>query len=149
MGDPLGGGLTLEDVAERLQPRSQLFVVLDDSVVDECDSSAARRLSSHATGRRRAGREVRSRVGSAWRTVCGPACVGDSGERREFLRLAVEFGDARDAARAFQLAVRVNRDATRVIAAVLEAPQPLDQNRDDVALGYRSDDAAHGSLLSG
>jgi hypothetical protein len=34
-------------------------------------------------------------------------------------------------------------DAARVVAAVLQAAQALDQDRDDIALGDRADDAAH------
>ena len=34
-------------------------------------------------------------------------------------------------------------DARRIVAAVLEPPQPLHQDGDDVALGDGSDDSAH------
>ena len=40
------------------------------------------------------------------------------------------------------------RDAAGVVAAVLEPPQALDQDRDDVAARDRADDAAHGSSPS-
>ena len=59
--------------------------------------------------------------------------------------LRIEFRHARHAARALEYAVGVHRDAAGVIAAVLEATQAFDQDRNDVALGNRTDDAAHDS----
>src|SRR5581483_1937781 len=38
-------------------------------------------------------------------------------------------------------------DARRVVAAVLEAPQALEQDRHDVTGGYGCDDSAHGAFL--
>jgi hypothetical protein len=59
------------------------------------------------------------------------------------MRLRVEFRHPRNTARALEHTVGMNRDATRVIAAVLEAPEALDEDGNDVALGNRTDDAAH------
>jgi hypothetical protein len=66
--------------------------------------------------------------------------------RPRFLDLGFEIGHARGAARTRQAAVDVQGDAAGIIAAVFEALQTFDQDRGDVALGYCSDDTAHGEL---
>jgi hypothetical protein len=40
----------------------------------------------------------------------------------------------------------MNRHAAGVITAVFEPLEPLDQDRNDVAMGRCADDAAHGEL---
>ena len=40
-------------------------------------------------------------------------------------------------------AVAHDRDARRVVAAVLEPPQPVDEDRDDVLRADVADDSAH------
>jgi hypothetical protein len=45
------------------------------------------------------------------------------------------------------LAVAHDRHARRVIPAILEPPQPVDQDRQDVLVADISDDAAHGGDL--
>ncbi|CAG4912269.1 hypothetical protein R69919_03980 [Paraburkholderia gardini] len=57
--------------------------------------------------------------------------------------LLVEIGDARHAARAMRLAAREHGHAAGIVAAIFEAPQSFDQNRDDVTLRNRADNAAH------
>ena len=144
VGDDLRVGLALEHVADRLQSRAQLFVVLDDAVVHQCDAGAARGLVEPATCLHRAGREVRMRIGRAGRSMRGPARVRDAGEGADFMCLGIEFRHARHAAGALEYALGVDRDAAGVVAAVLEATQAFDQDGDDVALGNRTDNAAHG-----
>jgi hypothetical protein len=63
------------------------------------------------------------------------------------LDAGIQLGHAGRAARAAQLPVLVDRDAAGVVAPVFEPLQSLDQDRDDVALADRADDAAHGDLL--
>ena len=54
--------------------------------------------------------------------------------------------DLADRAQAGDLRAAVqDRDPGRVIAAVLEALQALDQDRDDVPVSHGTDDSAHGA----
>ena len=152
VGDDLGVGLRHERVALGLQLGAQLVVVLDDAVVDEADppgGGQARRFAAVGIdrGRRaRAGGEMRMRVVDDRRAVRGPARVGDAGARLEAFGGDVgrQLGDARRAARAAQAAALVDGDAARVVAAVFEATQALDQDRDDVACADGRDDSTHG-----
>jgi hypothetical protein len=61
--------------------------------------------------------------------------------------LRVELGDARRAPRAAQFAVLVDGHAARVVAAVLEPLESLDEDRNDVAGADCADDATHAELL--
>jgi hypothetical protein len=58
--------------------------------------------------------------------------------------LAREVGHPLDATDAIDARAIDERHAAGVVAAVFEAPQPLDQDRNDVAPGGGADDAAHG-----
>jgi len=155
VGDDLGVGLAAEHIAARDQFGAQLVVVLDDAVVHEGDATGAG--AAAADGDRclrdtRAAAEVRVRVVHRRRAMRGPARVRDAGAGLDRVArdLGFEFGDARGAAGAAQLAALVHRDAAGVVAAVLEALQTLDQDRDDVAGADRTDDSAHdGVLLEG
>ena len=95
-------------------------------------------------------REVRMCVVHRRGAVRGPARVGDAGAALHVVGVDAggQLGHARGAARAAQPAVLVDRDAARVVAAVFEPPQALDQDRNDVAGADRADDAAHGRSLS-
>lgn len=134
VGDDLGVGLALEDVAERGQFGAQFVVVFNDAVVDQRDARLLGRW-----------REVRVGVVRGRRAVRGPAGVGDAGETLHvrFVDLLFQVGHARGAARALQLAIDVQGDAAGVVAAVFQALEAFDQDRGDVALRYRADDAAH------
>jgi hypothetical protein len=92
--------------------------------------------------------EVRVRVVHRRRAVRGPARVGDAGEAFDLVvaHLRHQVGHARGAARARQ-AAGMHGHAARVIAAVFEPLQALDQDRNDVAMGRCADDAAHGDCL--
>jgi hypothetical protein len=83
------------------------------------------------------------------RAVRRPARVGDAGAAVQPVRLDVgsELGDPGGAARPAQPAGLVQGDAARVVTAVLEAAQALDQDRDDVARADGADDSALGRLL--
>ena len=129
--DDLGIGVRGELVAGALELGPELLVVLDDAVVDDRDAVA---------------RDVRMGVLLVRHAVRRPARVGDAevtGSRvrrqgvRE-LRYLADGAQARDLGAAVQ-----DGDAGRVIPAVFEAPQALDQDRDDVPVSDRSDDAAH------
>src|SRR5579883_3332096 len=128
-GDGLGIGLGLEAVAELAQLAAQLLEILDDAVVDDGDA------------RRRDGMGV-GLVRDAMRR---PARMADAD--RALHRLLLEAGDevvelALGAA-ALDLAVDQRRDPRRLIAAVFETAQPVDEERRHLALADDSDDAAH------
>ena len=81
------------------------------------------------------------------RAMRGPARVGDAGAAFQVVGGDVggELGDARRAARALQSAALVHGDAARVVAAVFEPAQALDQHGDDVARADGADDSTHGA----
>ena len=131
----LGVGLGFEHVARRLQLRAQLFVILDDAVVDDGEAVA---------------RNMRVRVAFAGNTVRGPACVGNAkvtgnGVRGQFV---LEGAHLADGAPSPHVAVGGQHgDARGIIAAVFEALEAVDQQRHHVAPGDRPDYSAHASFL--
>ena len=133
--DDLRVGLGLEAVAGALQALLQLQVVLDDAVVDDDQPAAA----------------VAVRVGVLLRgpAVGGPPRVADA-------VLAVHRLGADDllqqielagAAPHLDLAGADEGDAGRVVAAVLQAPQPVDEHRHGRLGAEIADDPAHGVRL--
>ena len=88
--------------------------------------------------------EVRVGVGRGRRPVRGPARMRNAGIGRHLRRLAVEVGHPRNAAHATQIAIDVQSKAAGIIATIFEPAQPFHQNRDNVALRNRADDATHG-----
>ncbi len=83
------------------------------------------------------------------RAVRGPARVRDAGEAFEMrlVHLARQLGHAAHAARALEAAVGMHRDAARVVAAIFEPLQALNEDGGDVARGDCADDSTHGLLL--
>ena len=81
------------------------------------------------------------------RAVGRPAGVGDPGEAAQggLPDLRVELGDPRDASCAFRTHRVINCHAARVVAAILEALQSFDEDRNDVARADGTDDSAHGT----
>ena len=141
MRDDFGVGLRAEHVAGGLEPVAQRFVVLDDAVVDDGDFAVG---------------DMRMRVGRRGRAVRRPARVRDAGVG--VTAPAQSACAARSATRAVLTSrsrcgtrgiVADDREAGRVVAAVFEPPDAVDQDRDDVARGRRADDAAHDVILSG
>ena len=129
--DDLGVGVRGELVAGLLELVAQLLVVLDDAVVHDRDAVA---------------RDVRMGVALVRHAVRRPARVRDAevaggrvrGERVGELRDLADGAQPRDVGAAVQ-----DGDAGRVVAAVFEALQALDQDRDDVPVSDRSDNSAH------
>jgi hypothetical protein len=76
--------------------------------------------------------------------------VRDAGAGSNVLagHLGFEFGHPCGAARALQTATLMYGDAARVVAAVFEALQALDEDRNDVARADCADDAAHGRAFA-
>jgi hypothetical protein len=121
--DDLGVGLRAEDVPQRLQALAQRLEVLDDAVVDDGDL---------------VGRDVRMGVGRGRRAVRRPTGVGDAGAGRQAARVSLrrEVGHARGADHSLEAgrSPRVDdRQPRRVVTAVFESADAVDQDRDDVA----------------
>src|SRR5262245_63524758 len=77
------------------------------------------------------------------RAVGRPARVGDPGHRGPALHPGGQVADPRNGAHEADGPIVQHRDAAGVVAAVLEAAQSLDQDRNDVTARRRADDAAH------
>ena len=129
----LGVGLGNEPVALLLELALELQVVLDDAVVD--DDEAARAVA------------VRMRVLFGGPSVRRPARVPEpvrAGHRfrgQHLLEIRELAGTAADV----DVAVVDDGDARRVVAAILESSQPVDEDRDDGPRADVADDAAHNS----
>ena len=140
MRDHLGVGLRGEDVARGLEALAQRLVILDDAVVHDGDLAVG---------------DMRMRVGRRRRAMRRPPRVRDPGVRRErpCIGLRREIGDAQGADEPLEVGrggiVADDREAGRVVAAVLEPSNAVDQDGDDVPCGRRTDNAAHGVSLSG
>ena len=134
VGDGFGVGVRGEGVTRRAQFVADFLVVFDDAVVDDGDVGAA---------------HVWVRVGFARYAVGRPAGVGDAA-------VAVDIGgfgfgdEARhfaDGAAALDVAAVIDGQPGGVVATVFEPFQAFQQDGDDVAFGYASDDATHGFFL--
>ena len=131
VGEHLGVGLAREAVAGGGERRLALREVLEDAVVDDDDLAAAVRL--------------RVRVGLGRPPVRRPARVPDSGAARrgaagELLDEVAELS-GRPVDR--EVAVGERGDPGRVVAAVLEPLQPVEQERAGLTGSDVSNDAAH------
>ena len=138
VGDDFGVGLGLEPVALAAQLFFQGQVVLDDAVVDHDDVALA----------------VAVGVGVllAGAAVGGPAGVADAVDAVERLQpnRLFQVAELALAAADFELAVVAHhRDARRVVAAVFQPLQPVQQDGDDGFLTNVADDSAHNSATSG
>ena len=128
--DDFGVRLRFKAVTDGLQFFTQRFVVFDDAVVHQGDGVA---------------REMRVRVDGIRPAMRGPARVRDADGAVQVagLCLGIEIGHARHGARALELAIALNGDAARVIAAVFQTAQAFDQDGNDIARGNRANDTAH------
>ena len=128
----LGVGVRCERVTAVGEALPERLEVLDDAVVHHGD--AARWV------------ELRVGVAVGWRAVGGPARVADARGRRGQLPLdavcqVVEL--ARGAREVELLLVVEERDAGRVVAAVLQAPEAFEEERSGGPRAGIADDAAH------
>ena len=129
----LGVGVAFEALAGGGQFRLQFRVILDDAVMHH----------RHARGGVRVGVAL---VGNA---VRGPAGVADADAagQRVGLQQRFQIGQLALGAAALDPAIHQGGDAGRVIAAIFQPTQSLDQRRGDLALANDADDAAHVRLL--
>ncbi len=132
VGDDLGVGLGVERDAALGELGAQLGEVLDDPVVDDGDLAVLA--------------DVRVRVGVGGAAVGGPARVADADGR---LRQRVGAEQRLEVGELARLLARVEAplghhgDARGVVAAVLEAPQPVDHDRQRLLLADVPHDSAH------
>ena len=130
--DDFGVGLGDELVAAALQLLLQLEVVLDDAVVNDDDlvGAVAMRVGVLLGGAavRRPARVARDRRGRE---------IGVVGDHR------FEIRQLPGAAANVEAVAVDDGDASRVVAAILEPAQALDEDRDDGFVADVSDDAAH------
>src|SRR5690606_34537679 len=84
-------------------------------------------------------------VALTWHAVGGPAGVGDAGGAAHRLGLegALEFAHLADGAHAAQRVAGDDRDARGIVAAILQAPKAVHQDRQHVLPAHRADYAAH------
>ena len=132
VGEHLGIGLRREPMALGREPVLDLGVVLDDAVVDQRELAAA------------VGVRVRVRVVRA--AMRRPSRVGDPGMtcRRVAVEVIGQVGQLAGLLLDEELAgAGQHGDAGRVVAAVLEAPQALEQDRGGITRPDVPDDAAH------
>ncbi len=128
--EDFGVGLGGEGHAVRLELGAQVVGVLDDAVVHDREPPGL----AH----------VRVRVGVARLAVGGPAGVADSGRAAEAGRDGRgELGDPPLLLADPEIRLADDRQAGRVIAAVLEPGQPVQQDRGRVLRADVGDDAAH------
>jgi hypothetical protein len=132
VGHHLGVGVGRKAVAGLAQALADRLVVLDDAVVDHGEAVVA---------------DMRMRVALAGRAVGGPARMRDAelAFDARLVRHLLERGHASDAAQAMHAAVD-DREACRVIAAILELAQAFEQDGNHVAPCDGAYDAAHENL---
>ncbi len=130
VGDDFGVGLRGEFVTERLQALPLRLVVLDDAVVDQRQLVVA---------------DVRMRIELGDAAVGGPAGVADAeaGVQAVGGCSGLHFGDAAGAAHAAHRIARDHGDPGGIVAAVFQALEAVDQQRDHVTVGDGADDSAH------
>ena len=138
VNDHLGVGARREHVARALQLLSELGVIFDDAVVH--DGQRARAVG------------VRMGVAIRGRAVRGPARVADADARPGhgiFQQGVLEIGDLAGAAADIEPVAVDDRQAGRVVSAVLEALEPFDQEGCRLLVTHIAHDPAHGAIPSG
>ena len=131
VGDHLGIGVGDELAPLRLQLGPELPVVLDDAVMDHRDAAGGMGVG----------------VGLARRAMGGPAGVADAdcaahgapGDQ------AFELDELALGAAKLDQAVGERREARRIVAAIFEAPQPVEDMRRRLIRARDTDDSAHSS----
>ena len=125
----LGVGIGLEMMAKGGQFATQCLEILDDAVMDDRDPLGRDRM----------------RVGLGRLAVRRPAGMADADGALDRIEVesAGEVGELAFGAAALDAAIDKSGDAGRIIAAVFEAAQPLDQAWRHCLFGDDADNAAH------
>ena len=147
--DDFGVGLAGKHIALGLQFGTQSFVVFNDAVVHQCH--AGRRIGISHSRDARAMTEVRVGVTHCWLTMGGPASVGNTGQASHMLGLYLlhQLGHTVGGACTLQAQAQtigigcLHGNAAGVITTVFKTLQALNQNRNDIAMGNRSNNATH------
>ena len=131
VGNHLGIGVGDELAPLRLQLGPELPVVLDDAVVDHRDAAGGMGVG----------------VGLAGRAMGGPAGVADANCAADGAPgdQAFELDELALGAAKLDQAVGERREAGRIVAAVFEAPQPVEDVRRRLIRARDTDDSAHSS----
>jgi len=134
VGDDLGVGVAGEYPALRDQFALQFGEVLDDPVVHDCHPA----------------RDLGVGVAGGGRAVGGPAGMADAGETGQRLcaQGVLQGADLAGRAAPVQPASLDGRHARRIIAAVFQPPQAVDQPLRDRGLADDANDAAHFATTS-
>ena len=137
MGDDFGVGFGDEFMALGGEFTLQFQVILNDAVVDDDDAAGA----------------IPMRVGVLFRgaSMCGPAGVADAVCALDGM-LAQNLFEIAELARSAANLKRgsgwtADGDARRVVAAIFQTPQPLDDDRDYLLGTDITDDSAHTEIL--
>src|SRR5205814_2100490 len=129
--DDLGVGLGDEAVPLRLQLVLQIEVVLDDAVVDDDDLAGAVAMRMGVLLGRTS---VRRPAGVADAVITGDRIGADNlFQVRQFAGAAAQIDRA----------VADHGDSRRVVAAIFEPPQAVDENRHDVLRSDVADNSTH------
>ena len=138
VGDDLGVGLGDELVALRSEFALQLEIIFDNAVVDDDDAAGAVAMGMGVL------------FGGA--AVRGPAGVADAegAVERMLAQNLFKVGELAWSATHFKRGAgrAAHGDARRVIAAVFQAPQPLDDDRNYFLWTDVADNSAHAAILS-
>src|SRR6185437_8987982 len=129
----LGVGLGLEAIAQARQLGLELLKILDDAVVDDRDAVGGDRMG----------------VGLARHAMRRPAGMADADPALDRLlgETRLEPRELALGAAALDMAIDQRRDAGRIIAAIFEPPEPLDEQRRHLLTPDDANDAAHQPLL--
>ena len=131
VGNHLGIGVGDELAPLRLQLGPELAVVLDDAVVDHRDAAGGMGVG----------------VGLAGLAMRGPAGVPDARSAADGAPgdQAFELDELALGAAKLDQAVGERRETRRIVAAVFEAPQPVEDVRRRLIRARDTDDSAHSS----
>ena len=133
MGDDLGVGVGVNTAPSRRELGLELAEILDDAVMDD----------RHEVGHMRVG------VGLDRLAVRRPAGMADAGRARQRLgfQLLLEIAQLAFGAAPAEMAVLDGGDASRIVAAIFEPLQRVDELLRDRPFAENANDAAHRPLL--
>ena len=131
VGEDLGVGLGLENMASFFELRPKRQVVFDHAIVHEDEAPALV--------------EVGMRILVGYAAVRRPARMADSemAMRRTVRNDLCQIGDASDGLPHFDASAIDGGNARRIIAAVFQAPQAVQEDRNRVCPADITNDAAH------
>src|SRR3982751_1854691 len=131
MGDDFSVGFRFKAVPLLLELLLERQIVLDDAVVDEHAPAGAMRMG----------------VLLGWFAMGRPSRMADPGGPTEalFRQRLFQIDQLADTAADFDFSVMVNRDAGRIVSAIFQALQAIQQNGNRVLITDVSDYPAHGA----